>query len=149
MEGETIIDIGTHIGYSALAMAFNPKVNVVSYDLYDHFSKMAPTTARDVPNITFLLKNCITDAQNLSQSPFIFLDVDPHDGVQEKEIINALAEAGFKGIMVCDDIYKNTEMRAFWDWVPYKKYDISKFGHWSGTGLIVFDQNEYDVDIRT
>jgi predicted O-methyltransferase YrrM len=146
-DGETVVDIGTHVGYSALAMAYNPKVHVLSYDLYDHFTKPREPSARDVSNITFLLKNCLQDVEQLAKTPFIFLDVDPHDGIQERDIINAVAKAGFKGIMVCDDIYKSDEMRDFWNWVPYKKFDISKYGHWSGTGIIVFDEKEYDVEI--
>ena len=38
-------------------------------------------------------------------------------------------------------------MQDFWEWVDLKKYDISKYGHWSGTGVIVFDETSYDVSI--
>lgn len=146
--GETIYDIGTHVGFSALAMAYNDNVKVVSYDLTDHFPQKDVLTAKDTFNIDIRFKNCLEDIAEIAKSPLVFLDVDPHDGIQEKEIVTALAAAGFRGILVCDDIYKSEEMRNWWASVYHKKYDVSRFGHWSGTGIIVFDYSEYDVMVH-
>lgn len=147
-EGSTVIDIGTHVGYSALAMAYPDHVNVVSYDLYDHFSQKQMKNAYDYPNITFKIANCVNDVETLLKAPLIMLDVDPHDGIQEKEIIELLMKHNYKGVVVCDDILKNQEMKDFWSWVPLKKLDVTQYGHWSGTGIIVFDETVHDVIVN-
>lgn len=147
-DGETIYDIGTFVGYSALSLAHNPNVNVVTYDLIDHF-KTSGLSARNYPNITFKIADCTTpsEAEAIAKSPLVFLDVDPHDGIQEPHIFKSLEETGFKGILVLDDIHLNEGMRNFWNWIPekYKKYDISKYGHHSGTGLVVFDESHANI----
>lgn len=145
--GATIYDIGTHVGFSALAMAYNDNVKVVSYDLTDHFWKKDALTAKDVPNVDIQFRNCLEDIDEIAKSPLVFLDVDPHDGIQEREILSALEAAGFRGILVCDDIHQNKEMAEWWASVDHKKYDVTRFGHWSGTGIIVFDESEYSVQV--
>jgi hypothetical protein len=30
-------------------------------------------------------------------------------------------------------------MKNFWDRIEEKKYDITNIGHWSGTGLVIFE----------
>lgn len=149
-DGDIIYDIGTYLGYSALAMAHNPKVHVVTYDLVDNF-KTNEVTAQDVKNITFKIGNCLhpSDMQEIAKAPLVLLDVDPHDGIQEPHIFRALENAGFKGILLLDDIHLNYHMRSFWDWIPtkYKKVDISRYGHHSGTGLVVFDPSFVDVAV--
>lgn len=150
--GEKVYDIGTFVGYSALALAYNPNVNVVTYDLYNLFPNTADLTAKAYPNITFKIADCTTPAevQEIAKSPLVFLDVDPHDGIQEPQIFKSLEDAGFKGILLLDDIHLNEGMRNFWNWIPekYKKYDISKYGHHSGTGLVVFDEAHVNVCIE-
>ena len=149
-EGTVVVDIGTYVGFSALALAHNSGVHVVSYDLENHFQTKA-TTAKSRYNITFKLADCTTEAEKgvLKEAAIVLLDVDPHDGVQEPNIFAALERAGFRGILVLDDIHLNAGMRGFWNGIPskYKKYDISAFGHHSGTGLVVFDETAYDVAI--
>lgn len=124
-------------------MAYNDNVKVVSYDLTDHFWKKDALTAKDVWNVEIRFKNCLEDIAEIAKAPLVFLDVDPHDGIQEREILSALEAAGFKGLLVCDDIHKSQEMRDWWASVPHKKYDVTTFGHWSGTGIVEFDPSEY------
>jgi hypothetical protein len=148
-DGDTIYDIGTFQGYSALALSYNSKVNVVTYDLVNHITTVLPSP-KDVQNIQFKIADCTNanELKELAKAPLIFLDVDPHDGVQEPQIFTALQNAGFRGILLLDDIHLNEGMRKFWDWVPLKKYDITKYGHFSGTGLVVFDESQYNVEIN-
>lgn len=146
---DVIYDIGTHVGYSALAMSHNENVRVVTYDLVNHINT-TDLTAKNRGNIEFKLADCTQSNElvEIVKSPFVFLDVDPHDGIQEPHIFTALQNAGFKGILVLDDIHLNEGMRKFWDWVPLTKYDISKYGHHSGTGVVIFDGTKYDVKIE-
>jgi hypothetical protein len=38
-----------------------------------------------------------------------------------------------------DDINLNNPMKEFWNVITEDKYDISEYGHWSGTGLVIFE----------
>ena len=91
-------------------------------------------------------KNCIQDIELLLSSPFIMLDT-LHTGEFEKELISVLIEKKYKGVVLCDDIYLNKEVKDFWSWVPLKKIDVSDTGHWSGTGIIIFDENYINIVI--
>ena len=71
--------------------------------------------------------------------PLIFLDVDPHNGVMEYDFYKYLKSIGYKGIVLWDDIFLSPPMREFWNKIPSdEKRDLSQWGHFSGTGLIVF-----------
>ncbi len=148
----TFVDIGTFMGYSALALSTNKYARVLTYDLYDvteFFPKDENVlTMRNIPNITAIVKNCLEDIPILLEAPLIVLDVDPHDGIQEKEIITKLHENGYKGIVLCDDIHLNSGMKDFWNWVSLKKIDVSEYGHHSGSGIIVFDSKWCDINVE-
>ena len=46
-------------------------------------------------------------------------------------------KSNWNGIMIADDIHLNKPMKKWWKLIDNKyKYDITRFGHWSGTGLI-------------
>lgn len=133
-----VVDIGTLFGMSALAMSTNPNLEVWSYDITNHIPADAPI--RDVPNISFRLKNGIDAIPDfVTKTSFIVLDIDPHDGKQEKDFLQRLEYQGFKGRVLCDDIHLNPAMEAFWFSVTQRKEDLTEQGHWSGTGLIYFD----------
>jgi hypothetical protein len=138
-----IFDIGTYYGYSALAFASGNKNNsVLSFDLEVKGSPPA------VPNVMYYFDNLMeSSGQNLWKerllaSPLIMLDIAPHEGVREYDFYIFLRDNNYQGILVCDDIIHFKEMRDnFWDKVaPEHKMDITKFGHWSGTGLIFFNK---------
>ena len=142
--GTTLIDIGTYVGYSAVALSHNPNVKVISYNIQDDI-KNQECSAKDKTNIELRIKNCIQDIELLLSSPFIMLDT-LHTGEFEKELISVLIEKKYKGVVLCDDIYLNKEMKDFWSWVPLKKIDVSDTGHWSGTGIIIFDENYINIE---
>jgi predicted O-methyltransferase YrrM len=149
--GSRVLDIGTYLGYSALALSLNPGIRVVSYDIQDCLPKDAPC-ARDVCNISLHIRDCREDflvPGFLDDVAVILLDVDPHDGVQEKQIVTALVEAGYAGIVICDDVHLNDGMRGFWAWVGdlgVKRVDLTSVGHWSGTGAIVMHAPTVDIN---
>lgn len=140
-----LIDIGTHIGYSALALSHNPNISVISYNIEDDIGNQV-FSAKNKSNIELRIDNCLKDIDLLLKSPFILLDT-LHNGDFEKELIELLIEKKYNGIVMCDDIYLNTAMINFWNWVPLKKIDVTMFGHWSGTGIIVFNENMYNLEI--
>jgi predicted O-methyltransferase YrrM len=154
-EGAVVADIGTYAGHSAAALASANVAKVITYDIVDHFERLAADhegklTIKDCAKIEYRVRNCLEDLETLKDMALIVLDVDPHDGIQEKEIVDALHNAGYKGIVVCDDTFKNLEMRTWWaTGVPegIKKIDVSKFGHWSGTGILIFDSAVHDIEV--
>ena len=73
-----------------------------------------------------------------------------------------LKSNNYKGIIVYDDIclkkgmsangyeYTTTNMIDFWDKIPDKhKINLTSVGHWSGTGLVYFDVDNYKFIIDT
>jgi predicted O-methyltransferase YrrM len=131
IDNQTIYDIGTYRGLSAIAMAANPTNKVISYDIENFVETGTP------PNVEFRIGDCYQDAE-LLKSPLILLDVDPHDGLFEPKFVNWLVENNYKGTVVFDDIHLNEQMQLFWDNVTVEKYDLTDYGHYSGTGILVF-----------
>jgi predicted O-methyltransferase YrrM len=141
--GKTFIDIGTWVGDSALALASNKENNVISFDIVRQ-----PRNTQGVyvnidelikdENIKFLLGDATKyNKEEILNSPFIMLDT-AHDGIFENEFYNFLHEINYKGFFFLDDIHLNEPMRQFWNNITEDKYDLTKVGHWSGSGLVHF-----------
>lgn len=134
----TILDVGTAAGHSCLALAQNKKNRVISYDIIE----------REIPfldiygNITFKKMDINDEDPNfLKTSKIIFLDIDPHDGIQEKRFTDLLDSIDYKGYVICDDINLNDGMIRWWEGIKHEKYDITEFAHWSGTGIINYNND--------
>ena len=54
-------------------------------------------------------------------------------------------DLNYAGMVLCDDIHISQDMKNFWNDVPLKKIDVTKYGHVTGTGIIVFDPTVVDV----
>lgn len=140
-----IIDIGTHRGSSALALSSNPTNKVHSFDI---IPKVEPY---EIPNLHLHIADLWNPSVRLQwkktilSAALIVLDIDPHSGVPEYEFYCWLKESGYQGILLCDDIWYFKEMRDnFWYKIPSaEKLDITCLGHWSGTGLIAFEEQPY------
>jgi hypothetical protein len=138
--GATIFDIGTHLGDSALALAYGG-ADVESFDIVDNVQgRKLP------PNIRRHLTNLWTDQgrsewrARLLASPLIFLDIDPHEGTRELEFVRWLEKEDYQGTLVLDDIWHFKGMRDNL-WSPIEgryKTDVTALGHWSGTGIVRF-----------
>jgi hypothetical protein len=133
-ENSNLLDIGTNRGCSSLAMGYNSLNNVHSFDLHElkelsYWSK----------NITYYIDDVLKPEYKdlIFSSPFILVDTS-HDGTFEKQFHTYLKENNYKGYLLLDDIKLNNEMKEYWNWIEEEKYDISDFGHWSGTGLVIF-----------
>lgn len=133
-----IADVGCRRGASAYASAYNSRNQVFTFDIDPRrdISK-APNKPS---NVHFSMHNCIEDISPILNCYIIFLDVDPHDGVQEKKFLDALVQNKWCGILLLDDISYNDTMRAFWQGVKLDKLDITKYGQCSGCGLINFSK---------
>lgn len=131
-----ILDVGTHNGASALALAQNKSNHIWSYDIE---AQNIPFK-REVPNISFMTRDMFEiDRQVITMASFILLDVSPHNGEMESRFLQMLIDAKYQGLLVCDDISLNEEMSKFWESIPKYKLDVSKYGHFSGTGIVNFN----------
>lgn len=123
-----LADIGTRFGSSALALSVCPTNNVKTFD-----TKVQYTSPKD--NIIFSTHNCVDDVSPILDCQFILIDVDPHDGHKEQQILDRLIENNYSGFVLFDDIYWSS-MQEFWENITLEKYDITEYGHSTGTGLV-------------
>ena len=134
-KGTTILDVGSRTGGSALALSYNEENQVISYDLVE---QGASNIKRD--NVTWKIMDFrdddTLDWDNIS---IIMIDVDPHDGSQERVMMDWLREKGWKGILMHDDIGPGwPDIQLMWDEIPEEKFDVTEIAHMSGTGIVNF-----------
>jgi len=127
-----IFDVGTHACKSAIALSSNPLNRVKSYDIV----QLEPINPK-IDNVEYFIGDVTADPE-LRRSSIIFLDVS-HDGTYEDVVCNHLRSSGWRGLLVLDDINLNDPMKNFWNKITERKYDITRLGHWSGTGIAVFE----------
>lgn len=132
LDDSIIFDIGTNKCMSAIALSYNKKNKVKSYDML----KILPENPK-IDNIEFLLGDCTQD-DDIKKSNFLFLDV-AHDGIFENKLYLHLKNIKWSGILMLDDINLNKEMIEFWNQIEEKKFDITRLGHWCGTGMVIFE----------
>jgi predicted O-methyltransferase YrrM len=135
-EYETLLDIGTYQGSSAIALAASSYNKVKSFDLIaqpqiDNINKN---------NIEFILDDVTNGKYDelLNSSPLIMFDVN-HDGTFEEIFYKHLLKIKYKGIVIVDDINLYPSMLDFWASISQTKAEITNIGHWSGTGIVLFD----------
>ena len=132
-----ILDVGTRTGGSALALSYNENNKVISYDLQEQGASVNIKKE----NIEFKIMDFRDDDLNLDHVSIIMIDVDPHDGIQEVEMMEYLYDKGWKGLLLLDDIGPNwPEVEEMWEGITYDKLDVTEVGHMSGTGLVNFEE---------
>jgi hypothetical protein len=129
-ENETLFDIGTQFGWSAIALSYNRKNKIVSYDINNRLPE-------PMINVGYNIGNALGD-ERLLGSPFIFLDTF-HDGIFEKEVYEFLINNNYKGTLLLDDIHLNDQMKEFYNNIEKEKHDITHIGHHTGTGIVFFN----------
>ena len=149
-----IIDLGTLYGNSAAALAYNKSNKVYTYDVESKEEAISKFELEEFKNIEYIITNCIknnwnrqSDRDIFLSSKLIFLDVDPHDGIQEQVVLSFLVDNDWKGIMVCDDVGApwieqplHLAMRDWWNSIDLLKFDIiNRYSSPTGTGIICFD----------
>jgi len=131
INGCYILDIGTYLGYSAIALSGNADNKVVSYDVQkQHILK-------NTINIDFRIGEA-TEFEYFKATKVILLDTY-HDGVYEDKFIKHLRSIKWIGLLLMDDINEFPKLRELFDELPEEKYDITHLGHWSGTGAVSFN----------
>lgn len=146
-----ITDIGTQFGSSALALSLNNQVNVETYDKFKHIPDNAQVqTITNRPNIKYKILSAQSIISKIAESTVVYLDINTENGNEEIKIINKLLELDYQGILIIDDIKLNKAMEHVWNSVPkqLKKLDVSEYGHWSGTGIVVYNPDNIDVNIE-
>ena len=139
------MDVGTNWGESAVSLAQNPRNKIITYDIrkiwelpfLDNYS-----------NLEFKLMDISKENDNIIKSAkIIFLDI-AHDGMQEWSFTDRLLSIGYKGYLICDDIFAPfyPMMKPWWDSINIEKYDLTEIGHTWGTGLVNYYRNN-DVKI--
>ena len=74
----------------------------------------------------------------------VMIDIDHYETI-ETQIINKLKQLNFSGLIILDDTTNhpdpvmNSCMNKLWNNITDTKYDFTKYGHWSGTGIIVMN----------
>jgi predicted O-methyltransferase YrrM len=135
--GINIIDAGTYQGLSALALAQNPNNKIWSYDIE---KKEIPFLSK-YSNVELRVLDINKEsADTIKSADIILLDVDPHDGIQEKVFTDLMNEIGYEGYVICDDIYINADMAFWWNTIDLPKYEVTPVGHMHGTGIICYNK---------
>ena len=143
----TILDIGTFDGRSAVALSHNENNKIISYDIFNHINNNHHQIYTK-KNITFNIKNVLDDLNEemIKNVKIVMIDIDHYETI-ETLIINKLKQLNFSGFIILDDITKhpdpvmNSCMNKLWDNITDTKYDFTKYGHWSGTGIIVMNDD--------
>jgi hypothetical protein len=149
-DGACTADVGTYYGTSALALSSNPNVSVITYDIQCVIPSVPHlSTPLNRSNVLQKVMPGQRDIANIARCDVVMLDIDPHNGPEETEFVQMLINHGFRGVLVCDDINIHDGMKTFWNTIParYKKMEVTHIGHWSGTGIVVFDPTYLDVEV--
>ncbi len=147
-EGKLFLDCGTQRGESAVALAHNKKNEVISYDLYD---KLNYDLIENYSNIQFKLMDVKEEKLEIfRKATIIFLDIDPHDGIQEKYITDKLEEANFKGILIIDDIFttKNDYRSLIRDRYQNIYYECGAELHHTGVAMVDFSKKIWSEKVK-
>jgi predicted O-methyltransferase YrrM len=145
--GTTILDIGTLDGRSAVALSHNETNNVISYDIYNHINNNNHAIYTK-NNIKFNIKNVLDDLNEelIKNVKIVMIDIDHYETI-ENQIITRLKELNFSGLIILDDITNHPDptinicMNRLWNNIQGDKHDFTKYGHWSGTGIVVVNDD--------
>ena len=169
-----IVELGTLYGNSAIALSYNKSNKVYTYDIEHRAEASEKFESEEFKNVEYIIGNCIennwqgtvssqahayvqdkntpfkTDREIFLSSKLIFLDVDPHDGIQEAAVLNFLVENDWKGVMICDDIGpQHPPMHVWWNNIELPTYTIrNKYAADKGTGVVCFGEQEVLSEVR-
>ena len=143
----TILDIGTFDGRSAIALSHNENNKIISYDICNHINNNHHQIYSK-KNISFNIKNVLDDLNEelIKNVKIVMIDIDHYETI-ETVIINKLKQLNFSGLIILDDITNHPDpvmnlcMNKLWNNITDTKYDFTKYGHWSGTGIIVMNDD--------
>jgi len=151
LQPKLIIEIGTFTGLSALALkkCLPPDGKLVTFDIID-WRKLANRALVEEDFADGRLEQRLDDLSDptvmerhlglLKGADLIFIDA-AKDGVQEQRFLTNFAGVQFDKppFIIFDDI-RLWNMLKIWRLIRHPKLDLTSFGHWSGTGLVAFEQ---------
>jgi hypothetical protein len=140
-----ILDIGTCFGTSAVSFCHNKTNHVISYDIVNKIP--SDHDIHDISNLEFKVQNVMNDLDSefIKNVKIILIDID-HYRKSEEIMLQKLRDINYSGIILLDDIHHPDKkmklaMEELWNNIEEEKYDISKYGHHSGTGIVIFNDN--------
>lgn len=141
----SVVEVGTDRGIGALAMHIGaPDAHITTFDILAPSAIPGSLLQEPHPSIETVIgdladPDCFRNHADLMQSAdLIFVD-GPKDVAFEANFFSALIEvcgSEHLPLTVVDDI-RVPSMLALWRDLPVPKLDITSFGHWSGTGLLL------------
>ena len=146
-----VVEIGTAQGVSALSMKkYLPlSSKIITFDIFswkdDEKTILKEEDFQDGRLTQYIAdisdNNSFSQYKNLiSTADLLFIDVT-HDGKLESEIIKKFKEEGFINTpyIIFDDI-RVWSMLKMWRNIAMPKLDLTSFGHWSGTGVVQWQE---------
>jgi hypothetical protein len=140
-----IINVSTGNGSSAMALSFNQSNIVHTFDDTDkvygicNSYKLIKNIKHNVLDISNPLLRSSSETL-VFRSPLIMFNIDPRSGYFESDWYQYLEAGGYKGIFILIGIHMFARVKSLWERIPNaNKFDISRVGNISGTGLITFN----------
>ena len=128
------VDIGTNSGDSALAMGFNQRNKVVSFDVirYNYYP---------ISNCRYIIGDFRGFHTELLESRCMLYDI-PHSGDMFVKWCRYLGYVKWDGFLILDDYTYDPVKARDWEKLGtrYTKINASKYGHCSGTGIVNFSK---------
>lgn len=146
LKPSVVIEIGTHLGISALAMKkelpVGSKIHTFDICPWSNFPDTVLTQSdfdeQLIQNTENLLDPLVFEKYKtiFEEADLIFLDA-AKDGKMEKIFLKYFSQCNFKKkpILVIDDI-RLWNMLHIWNDISLPKLDITSFGHYTGTGIV-------------
>ena len=133
--GKLFVDIGTSHGDSALALASNRNNRVISFDIIKY-------NYTPVSNCEYIIGNFELYGEKLLDSMIMLYDI-PHSGDKFVRWCNYLRDSNWNGFLILDDYTYDRVKANDWNALDknFVKLDVSKYGHFSGTGIVSFSKN--------
>lgn len=141
-----ITELGVFNGIGTACLCANKTNYVFAFDLdFSTLHFISPPV-----NVTFNKVDKTKDTEYFSPGikgcDIIFVDTW-HSGIMEKQVFEYLKEKNWNGILIYDDIYFNPAMTEMWKSIDIEKYDLTRIGHSSGTGVVIFDNKKDYIDL--
>ncbi|PNG99995.1 putative S-adenosylmethionine-dependent methyltransferase [Tetrabaena socialis] len=100
--GSRIIDTGGSQSFNSIALTYNPSI---------HVHVLTKELKTRPPNL-HIISN---DFGSLADFSLMVLDLDGHDGIEERRVLDAACLAGFCGVVLVHGIRLSQGMHSFWE----------------------------------